>query len=337
MSGILSAIEAVGGSVLTGAEDIGSIASGFSSGGILGAISSIGNLFGGHGLVTLGPVKFTGIEVPEFIPLGGAQAMHVVKNPGGERIIQAMGRDDADMSWSGYLEGPQAESRMQLLDSVRQSGAEITLAFGQSSFQVVVSSFSAEYHRRNWIPYKVTVTVLADNAAAKTKKTPSLLDSLNNDIKKATGIDIGAGLSSLNNDIASATGFNVATTITSLSGDVGGLSGLVSDASAAMSVAQSAVNVAGALGLNTGSWTSAISSLTTAQYALTGVQSLAENGISGIVDAAGTFGNILGVPQVGNAAASLSTLANTVGILASTVQTAPFIGRAIKNLAGASA
>lgn len=269
--------------------------------GILSAIEAVGQLFGGYGLVTLGPVKFRDIEVPEFIPVGGSHALHVVKNPGGARIIQAMGRDDADMSWSGYLEGPQAESRMQLLDSVRQSGAEITLAFGQSSFQVVVSSFTAEYHRRNWIPYKVTVTVLVDNAAAASSNAPSLLDDLNNDINSAAGFNLTAA---------------VQTTITT---------------------AQNAVNVAGALGLNGGAWGSAMSALDVAQTGVVGLQSAADGTISGVATAAILTGNVLGVSQISNAAGALNTLLTASGNSAAGAQALAFIGRAITNLAGASA
>lgn len=268
---------------------------------ILSAISAAGQLFGGYGLVTLGPVQFQGMEVPESITIGGEQSLSVFKLPGGQRVIQAMGRDDTDMAWSGYLEGPTAESRMRLLDSLRQSGTPVQLAFGQSSFQVVVHNFSGEYRRSNWIPYRIGVTVLQDNAASFGPSAPSLLGSLNSDLNSALGFDVGA---------------TVSTAVTS---------------------AQNLVNVAGALGLNSGPWASAIQGLQTAQFAVSGAQALSDGTISGVADAAITAGNILGVPEISSAASALNTLAGAAASSASLTQAGSFVSRTIKNLETTSA
>ncbi|MDR3736032.1 MAG: hypothetical protein P4L10_10915 [Acidobacteriaceae bacterium] len=269
--------------------------------GILSAIESAGQLFGGYGQVTLGPVQFSGVEVPESISLGGAQKLITFEKPGGQRTIQAMGRSDAPMSWAGYLEGPNAESRMQLLDSLRQSGAVIQLAFGQSSFKVVVDSFLASYKRSNWIPYRITVTVLQDNAASLASSPPSLLDSLNSDLNSAAGFDVAAA------------------------------------AQSAITDAVSVVNVAGALGLNTTAWTNAVGGLLTAQ-GLIGTEQLAATGsIAGVVSAAGTVGNMLGVTQIGNAASALTGVLSTTQTLAATTQAGAYVSRAIDNLMTVSA
>ncbi|HQU04799.1 MAG TPA: hypothetical protein PLT25_08780 [Acidocella sp.] len=269
--------------------------------GVLSAIEAAGQLFGGYGLVTLGPVQFTGMEVPESLPLGGSQKLVVFEKPGGERVIQAMGRSDVPISWAGYLEGPNAESRMQLLDGLRLSAQPIQLAFGQSSYQVVVASFLASYKRSNWIPYRLAVTILADNAASFAASQPSLLDSLNSDLNAAAGFDVAAA------------------------------------AQAAITDAVAVVNVAGALGLNTGAWTNAVGGLLTAQ-GLIGTEQLAATGtVAGVVSAAGTIGNMLGASQIGNAASALTGMLSTTQTLAATTQAGSYIGRAITNLMTASA
>lgn len=269
--------------------------------GILSAIQAAGQLFGGYGLVTLGPVQFQGMEVPDQINLGGEQQLVVHKLIGGQRVVQALGRDDADLSWSGFLEGPSAESRAIQLDRLRQSGQQLTLAFGQQSFSVVVRHFAGTYKRRNWIPYSITCVVVQDNAAASQAGSTSLLDTLNNDLN-------------------SALGFNVLSTTSSL-----------------ISTAQTAVNVAGALGLKSSAWVSAVSALTTAQDAIDTERLAATGTISGVLSAASSVGNMLGVTDIASAAGELSTVTSAAGDLANTVTTSSYVGRALTNLMNASA
>lgn len=269
--------------------------------GILSAIEAAGQLFGGYGLVTLGPVQLQSMEVPDSIPLGGKQSLAIFQMPGGERVLHAMGRDDDPMHWTGYLSGANAESRMQTLDSLRQSGQEIQLAFGQSSYQVVVSSFTATYERQNWIPYSIAVTVVQDNAAQFAYGAPSLLDSLNNDLNGALG-------------------FNVSSAV-----------------NASLGTAEKAINVAGALGLNTSGWIGAVSDLTVAQTAIITAQNVAMGGIGSTFAAAQITGNILGVQQVSDVACALGNLVGNTQAAAQTTAALGYVGRAITNLTNASA
>ena len=55
--------------------------------------------------VTLGGFAFQDFEVPERIPAGGEQMLAIHKLVGGRRVIDAMGRDDAALEWSGYFLG----------------------------------------------------------------------------------------------------------------------------------------------------------------------------------------------------------------------------------------
>ncbi len=268
--------------------------------GILSAIQAAGQLFGGYGLVTLGPVQFQGIEVPEHINLGGAQGLAVHQLLGGARVVQALGRNDDDLTWSGYLEGPYAESRAIMLDNIRQSGQPIKLTFGQQSFTVVVKKFTGTYKRRNWIPYSLTCLVVQDNAMAAAPGTPSLLDTLNNDLNSAAGFNLTA-------------------------------------AATAISDAQVAVNVAGALGLKSSAWVSAVGSLTSAQDIIDTEQLGASGTISGIVNAAGVAGNMLGVSDISNAAGVLTSALNASATLANATTASGYVGRALTNLMNASA
>jgi hypothetical protein len=144
-------------------------------------------LSGGAPPVVLGPVVFDDIEVPERIEFGGAQSMVVHKMPGGMRVIDAMGRDDMDMTWSGILEGPGATSRALMLDSLRVGGLPWTLTWDILSWTVIVKNFKGIYQKRNWIPYTIECMVVFDNSANFNPTVPTVQQSVNNDVATAGG------------------------------------------------------------------------------------------------------------------------------------------------------
>lgn len=123
-------------------------------------------LFGGSGAVVLGEVTLEGFEVPESITIGGQQQMTVHKLPGGTRVIDAMGRDDAPLEWSGTLLGWNAVNRALQLDEMRVAGAPLALMFGPYYYTVVIESFRGSYQRDSLIPYSISCVVLRDETEA---------------------------------------------------------------------------------------------------------------------------------------------------------------------------
>ena len=73
-------------------------------------------------ILTLGGVIFQDFEIPASIKAGGEQKLDVKKFIGGSRIIDALGRDDADIEWSGRFRGSTAEQRCQQLNGMRVAG-----------------------------------------------------------------------------------------------------------------------------------------------------------------------------------------------------------------------
>lgn len=112
--------------------------------------------------VVLGSVTFTGLEVPTSIPIGGDQHLSIHELVGGNRIIDAMGRADRPIEWSGWLIGPNAVSRQQELDALRISGSQQSLSWGGYRYTVIVRTFTAEYQRFYQIPYRISCEVVAD-------------------------------------------------------------------------------------------------------------------------------------------------------------------------------
>lgn len=116
--------------------------------------------------ILLGGVLLDGFEAPAGLRYGGAQALAVHRLPGGTRIIDAMGPDDANIVWRGYLSGPDAADRARQLDTMRAIGAQASLSWDGAYHDVVIAHLELVYCSAWWIHYVISCTVVA--AAAST-------------------------------------------------------------------------------------------------------------------------------------------------------------------------
>jgi hypothetical protein len=147
----------------------------------------------------LGPIAFGDFEVPERIGFGGAQRLVVHTLPGGARVIDAMGRDDADLVWSGVFSGPDAAERGRLLDVLRVVGAPLPLSWDAFLYTVVIARFDAIYSSPWWVPYRITCKVIQDEAQTPVVAAVDLLSSVLGDIASAAsgGFDLTAAQTAL--------------------------------------------------------------------------------------------------------------------------------------------
>jgi hypothetical protein len=140
----------------------------------------------------LGPVRFEKFELPPRIFFGGAQRMAVHALPGGVRVIDALGRDDADIVWSGAFSGSDAAERARLLDLLRAEGGVWPLAWDAFAYEVVIAAFEAEYQHANWVPYRVVCKVVLDLAQAAVLAVADLAGSVLADLTQAGPLAGGA-------------------------------------------------------------------------------------------------------------------------------------------------
>lgn len=146
----------------------------------------------------LGPVGFAGFEMPARICFGGAQRLAVHQLPGGARVIDAMGRDDADIAWSGAFAGPDAADRARLLDLMRAEGAALPLAWDAFCYTVVISEFEAHYQHANWVPYRIVCLVLLDQTEVAFEAAYDLTTGLLGDLTQAqAGFDVSGAIAVL--------------------------------------------------------------------------------------------------------------------------------------------
>jgi hypothetical protein len=108
----------------------------------------------------LGGVAFQGFEIPDAIKgFGGRHHINKHVLVGGQRVLDTMGPDPDDITWSGNFRGPNALSRALAVDAMRQSGAQVALSWGGLFYMVVVSAFAPNYRKRYEIPYSITCMV----------------------------------------------------------------------------------------------------------------------------------------------------------------------------------
>lgn len=110
----------------------------------------------------LGGIIFENYDMspPTRIPFGGQQAMIVHKLPGGTRVIDTLGPDEDDITWSGFFFCNNALQQCQRLDAMRASGQVVTLTFAGMTRRVVVKRFKPNIRRYpHWVEYEISCTV----------------------------------------------------------------------------------------------------------------------------------------------------------------------------------
>lgn len=169
-------------------------------------------------VVQLGDFRFAAREVPEHISFGGAQRLSVHELVGGARIVDAMGRADQSLRWSGIFLGENALPRARYLDTLRVAGAPLTLSWSELIYTVVVRSFHADFRRFYHLPYEIDCTVVEDLSEPVTSiASPGIDAMISNDMASANGFGdlLGDGilsdlLSGLDTAIAAVSSFATA-------------------------------------------------------------------------------------------------------------------------------
>jgi hypothetical protein len=142
----------------------------------------------------LGPIVFRDFEIPSGVNFGGRQRLALHRLPGGSRVIDALGRDDAQINFSGIFTGPDATLRARSLDEMRVSGIALPLTWDVLFYTVLISEFRADYCSGWWIPYRIVCTVLQDEASALFQSVVSLATAVLSDIGVAAGFASDAGV-----------------------------------------------------------------------------------------------------------------------------------------------
>lgn len=127
-------------------------------------------------VLTLGDFEFARYEIPEKITFGGEQALAVHELVGGVRVVDAMGRIDGPLEWSGLFIGETALERARYLDGLRIAGKELTLFWSELAYRVVIKSFRCDFERSYKLPYSISCVVVEDLYDPPTEIAPAGID-----------------------------------------------------------------------------------------------------------------------------------------------------------------
>ncbi len=177
--------------------------------------------------ITLGGFTFRDLEIPSQINFGGDHKLVVHELVGGQRIIDAMGRMDTNISWEGLITGPDSIDRALQLESYRTSGQTVTLSWFSLSYEVVVEKFIAYTEKFYQVKYQIECkTVVSGNDPFGLLSLLGIDEAMANDFNIANGIanivnipSITNAMSVLNTAMGNVNTFNGATpaTISSVS------------------------------------------------------------------------------------------------------------------------
>lgn len=134
------------------------------SGYVGNSVYQAASLLGRPAPLIIGSLILQGHEVPSRISIGGAQAVSMHKLPGGGRIIDAMGADDASITWHGVFIGPDAARRARILDIMRQQGNSQVVSFGDYTFRVIIVHYQYDYENCGAvISYRIKSEIIPDS------------------------------------------------------------------------------------------------------------------------------------------------------------------------------
>ena len=113
--------------------------------------------------IWLGSFEFIGPEVPETINImSGEQNLAVHTSLGGVRSVKALGRNDADITFSGLFFGLTAYQRAEYIDMLRIAGDPLPFTIFDKSYTVIIKSFSTTLNKRYQIPYTLTLLIVEE-------------------------------------------------------------------------------------------------------------------------------------------------------------------------------
>ena len=114
-------------------------------------------------ILTLGGIVFRDFAAPARMGFGGRHALKIHKLIGGSRVIDALGPDDRDITWSGIFWGDNALATAQELDALRVQGAPLGLSWGGGAYTVVIESFTPDVQRLPMcVPYSIVCVISAN-------------------------------------------------------------------------------------------------------------------------------------------------------------------------------
>lgn len=138
----------------------------------------------------VGDVEFTGLEVPESVTIGAKQQLVVHKLVGGKRIVDVLGVDYDNLSWSGWLTGATAGDRATELETLRDVGSPLSFSIDGYYFSVVIQSFNQRFEHvyRRFYSIELLIVSSLDTPITENALAGTLDNLINSDLGESLGL-----------------------------------------------------------------------------------------------------------------------------------------------------
>lgn len=310
---------------------------------ILSAVTAAGQLFGGFSTLTLGPVQFSGLELPSHMPIGGKQAVVVHDMPGGARQVDVMGPREGIIRWHGILYGQAQSTRARQLDRLRQSGQVVRLAWGEYAYDVIVVDFGCGTKIVGPMPYRIACLVVRNSTNPQGTSLLRMAAQVTADIQSGQPLAVLGALSAgvavpAGTPLPAAVQANAAAASASLATVAPSVAASLTGATDAVNSAASAVSASGAMTAGTSLFATATKEVNAAAGAIRSARQQADTFLE---QAAGPLAQAVGVSptdfSVSHLTQAVSDAASASGIAASMASSHGYMARVLANLLGASA
>ena len=129
--------------------------------------------------LTLGGFTFDQFSTPVHMMGGGKQAMVIHKLPGGARVIDTLGPDEANIVWDGFFFGNDSYANALTLDAMRAAGQVLPLTWGGQFRSVIIDTFIYKVRRLPvWVEYQISCTVYQNPSLGGLAGVLGSIDSL---------------------------------------------------------------------------------------------------------------------------------------------------------------
>lgn len=136
-------------------------------------------------VLALGPFAFEDFAVPDTLPGGGKHQLKVHKMPGGDRVVDCMGPDDDDRTFTVVIVSSDAMDQCLTLDAMRIQGGAWPYSNGMEARVVVIAACTWTVEKfPNVIHVTLTLTP-ADNPAGPQGASGASDDQQNQDLDSA--------------------------------------------------------------------------------------------------------------------------------------------------------
>jgi hypothetical protein len=127
--------------------------------------------------LTFGDVAFNSEECPAHLPLPVVAKTVVSELVGGGRVVQSMGPQPQQVTFSGTFWNVNVATRVALLRSYCVSGIAQSLTWGVEAYTGILSKFEPTYQNVNRCDYSLTIEIINSTNGALTSTTPVSVDS----------------------------------------------------------------------------------------------------------------------------------------------------------------